>query len=242
MIKYIKYVLSLMLFSLNGFATEGDPLNISIGITGSSASFTYRSIREGDVPLTEDIVSRCEFKKGFPDNPVSWSENHINRQKGGNSFSALILENSEGQPVGVLGFGRMPVLNYNPNFKDIIETYLGFGVIRLKNPEADSKYAQDNIERVDNQGIAVLLPILPQSLGEEKIKEALKIGISVVQFLKKSTILPFEGTAPTHLIGLYHPQDPLIPALEAVGFEILAKDGFKEYYSEPRVMAHLNLK
>lgn len=210
-------------------------------VSGKSGVIAFHSITSGDDVTIAEIVSKCEFKEGFPANPTTWAQNLITRQEKGNPYSGLVLEGPEGK--GFLCFGRMPTLDYDPKFTDIIETYLGFGITRLINPEEQDKYAKSNIARVDNRGLGLILPILPESLGEESRREALKIGFSVFQFLKtKEFKLPIETTVPTHLIGLFHPDDSLVPLFESVGFQTLQKEGFSGYYDKPRVMVHRELQ
>jgi hypothetical protein len=212
----------------------------AISISGQQGHFSYHTISEKDIPEINRLASECKFTEGFPANPISWAENLVKRQNGGNSYSALILSEA-GKPVGVLGFGRMPVVNYEPKFVDIIETYVEFGVTKFVNSEAAEKYAKENIVQTQNKGLATLLPILPESLGDEKRVSALKISIDVVRFLKGSTRLPIEGTIPEYLIGLFHPADPVLPLLESAGFTILKKKGFEGFYDKERVMASLKL-
>jgi len=210
-------------------------------ILGKSGSIAFRSIASGDDATIAEIASQCEFKEGFPANPTTWAQNFITRQEKGNPYSGLVLESPEGK--GFLCFGRMPTLDYDPKFTDIIETYLSFGITRLINPEEEDKYAKSNIARVDNRGLGLILPILPESLGEESRREALKIGFSVFQFLKtQGFTLPIETTVPARLIGLFHPDDALVPFFESVGFQTIKKEGFSGYYDKPRVMVHRELQ
>jgi hypothetical protein len=211
-------------------------------ISGKSGSMTFRSIANGDEVAIAEIVSRCEFKEGFPANPTTWAQNLITRQEEkGNPYSGLVLESPEGK--GFLCFGRMTTVDYDPKFTDIIETYLSFGITKLIELETGDKYAKSNIARVGNRGLGLILPILPESMGSGSRKEALKIGLDAFQFLKnKEFTLPIETTVPTHLIGLFHPEDSLIPLFESAGFDILRKEGFFGYYDKPRVMAHIELK
>ena len=211
-------------------------------ISGRSGAIVFRSIASGDDLTIANIASQCEFKEGFPANPTTWAQNLITRQEEkGNPYSGLVLESPEGK--GFLCFGRMTTLDYDPKFTDIIKTYLSFGITRLINPEEQDKYAKSNIARVDNRGLGFILPILPEGLGKENRKEALKIGLSVFQFLKDNQfILPIETTVPTDLMGLFHPDDSLVSLFESVGFEILHKEGFFGYYDKPRVMVHIQLR
>lgn len=239
MMKYIKYIFGFVVLCSQVSAMDKVNVGPTIGVTGQQGHFSYHTITEKDIPEVSRLASECKYTEGFPD-LNTWTGNLVKRQNGGNSYSALILSDA-GKPVGVLGLGRMPVVNYEPKFVDIIETYVEFGVTKFVNPEAADKYAKENIVQIQNKGLAILLPILPESLGDEKRVSALKIGVDVVRFLKGSTRLPIEGTIPEYLIGLYHPTDPLLPLLESAGFTILKKKGFEGFYDKERVMAYLKL-
>ncbi len=243
MIKYIKYFFGFILLCSQVIAmNEGSTMEMEgTKILGKSAHFTFRSIADGDAPMINEIASQCTYKEGLPGTPTTWAQNLIKRQETVRSYSGLLLESTDGN--GFLGFGRMTTVDYDSKFVDIIETYLSFGITRLIAPEAEDKYAKGNIARVDNNGLGFILPILPESLGEESRQEALKIGVEAFQLLKNNGhTLPVEKTVPTHLIGLFHPDDSLIPLLESVGFDIIRKEGFFGYYDKPRVIAHIELK
>ena len=244
--KYASSFLVLCIFLCSkAISMEGTNIDIALEgtkISGKSNSIVFRSIASGDEVTIAEIVSNCNFKEGFPANPTTWAQNLITRQEEkGNPYSGLVLEGTTGK--GFLCFGRMPTLDYDPKFTDIIKTYQDFGITRFIDPEAQDKYEKSNIARVDNQGLGLILPVLPEFLGEELRKEALKIGVVAFQLLKnKGFTLPIETTTPTHLIGLFDPRDSLIPLFESVRFEILSKEGFFGYYDKLRVMAHLELQ
>lgn len=188
---------------------------------------------------SEDIshLHSLSYPVGLPENPISWAGNHMTRRNGGNYYNCLMIMNKSDESVAALGYGRMPVLNYEPRFTDILDTYQEFGVIKQK--DLGGGYEKDNFERVDNFGIGFILPIIPTNLSEEVKKEIIQLGTEVFQeFKKREFLLPLEKTIPHDLIALLSPQDPLVEIFQKVGFELLKKDGFFGFYDSDRVMLH----
>ena len=245
----IKYIFWFIFFITQGFSAEVPTIEFSEKkLVGNYYQLYFRSIKEGDDKIIETLVSSCDYKERLPTNPIPWAQNLISRQEDGNPYSGLMLE-IESQPVGFLCLGMMPAAGDYPGYKikehaEILQTYLDFGAIREKqNPIENPTYSREKYEAVDDCGIGFLLPILPSTLDGEIITNALKIGISAFQKLKENSIrLHKEHTIPGCVIGLFHPDDdPLMPHLRAAGFDILEKEGFKEYYKKPYSMAYNSL-
>lgn len=241
-------------------------------INGKSPYFTFRSIREEDVSAVQGIINKCEFKEGLPGSPrriTALIHTLVDRQEE-TPYSGLVIQEGESL-VAALGLGYMNVLEPDKlKAEGIVDAYVKLGIMDFIDPDGENKYAHDNIKRVDidiqdffpiwqqasltstkmgelintQKGLGTILPLIPESLGHEKIREVLKIGVNVFQVLRNAGhLLPVEETLPTHVIGLFHPKDPLIVPLKDVGFNILESEDFKIYYNaEPRVMAYYKLQ
>lgn len=202
----------------------------------TTSTHTARFIEASDI---DDIGRLCAASnpQGLPEDSAKWAENLIVRRNGGNYYSCLIVKDTADQTVAALGLGRMPSLGYEPKFTDIIDTWMNFGVIGQKSPE--NGYAKDNFERLENAGIATLLPIIPMSLTPEAQSEIIKLGAEVVQFFKdKNFVLPIEKTLPHDLITLLSPADLLCEKFKEVGFTLLEKEGYAGFYDKERVILH----
>lgn len=203
-----------------------------------TATFSARYIEPTDIGSIVDLTSRS-YPEGLPSDPSKWASNLIDRRNSGNYYGCFIVETSEEQPLAAVGFGRMPVLNYEPKFTDIMDTYLDFGIIERVDPSRVQDYAKENFRRVSNLGLGVMLPIVPTHLPSEQKIDILKLGTDVFQFLKnEGQELPIEKTLPHDLIGLFSPQDPLVESFQSIGFNVIKKEGFFGFYDKERVMVH----
>lgn len=198
---------------------------------------TARFIELSDI---EEIgsISKEACPEGLPQDVAKWAENLINRRNGGNWYSCLtIKEKEEGKIVAFLGLGRMPALNYDPKFTDIIKTWMNFKVIQQINSE--DGYNKDNFKRVENAGIAFILPIIPISLSTEDKNNIITMGTDVVEFFKsKNFLLPIEKTLPHDVITLLSSKDSLGKNFQEAGYELIEKEGFFGFYDKERIMLH----
>lgn len=210
-------------------------------ISGVSPHFVFRHIQNDDISKVKQLVNQCKFKKSLPCNIETYFNTWIKLQRQGNPYCAYIIE--EQHPVAVLGMSWLNVGALEPHCKDIIDTYMGWNIVRFKKSEAKRRYTRDNIESVDSQGVGALIPIVPMFLESENVQEILRIGIAIFRHLKKSgERLPVSNALlPTYIVDLLDPADPLIPHLQEVGFTVLSKKGFRGAATEPCVMAYCEL-
>jgi hypothetical protein len=121
---------------------------------------------------------------------------------------------------------------------------LHFGALSLKkDAPVDAKFSKEKYDLVPNCGLGMMVPVLPKALGEERTRDALRIGLQVFAQLKERGVkLPLEGTLPGYVIGLYDPADPLIPHLKAVGFDFDENPEFVKFYPpKQRILAYKKL-
>lgn len=203
-----------------------------------TSSLSARYIEPADSEDINNIASQS-YPEGLPADSVEWAKNLVKRRMGGNFYGGLMVNTLENDPVAVIGFGRMPVLNYDAKHTDIIDTFLGFGVIERLDSGSGQEYAKENFKRVDNFGVGVMLPMIPTQLTLKQKTDVLELGSSVFQFLKnQEQLLPLENTLPHDLIGLFSPQDPLLENFRSIGFNVIEKPGFFGFYDKNRVMVH----
>ena len=201
----------------------------------TTPNYTARFIEPNDI---EEIGRLCSasYPEGLPEDSGKWAENMIARRNNKNYYNCLVVSKAD-QIVAAVGLGRMPVLNYDPAFTDIIDTWLDFSVVKKKDPT--SGYEKDNFERCDNAGIAFILPIIPTGLESSDKDEIIKLGTDVIKFFKdKGFLLPLENTNPHDLITLLSPADILGKNFTNAGFLRLEKEGYLKFYDKSRVMFH----
>jgi hypothetical protein len=222
--------------------------NISTEVNG----LKFRSITIGDAGKIAELVNLCGFKEGLPENPEKgWADNLLTRHfVTPNPYTGLLIFKDD-KPVGFLTTGVMPAVGFLPGYilekhPTIIKTFIGFGAIRLKEkPDVENPtHAPQVYEQVEDGGLGMLLPVLPrQLLSESEIRTALNVGVAAFQNLRdQGKKLPRVNTSPDKVMGLFHPDDPLIKDLEAVGFMILRDKGLFEFYEKDRVLALKHLK
>lgn len=243
----VKLLKSLIAFATIAFFSNVNAMETEITLDREAEIPTIRvqtptlTARYIELKDIEDItkIAKKSYSEGLPSDPSKWASNLIDRRNGGNYYGCLMIETLENQPLAAIGFGRMPVLNYDPKFTDIIDTFLDFGVIERVDPINGQDYAKENFKRVDNFGLGVMLPMVPTDLLEEQKKDILKLGTDVFQFLKNQEFeLPLEKTKPHDLIGLFHPDDSIVEIFKAIGFNKIAKEGFFGFYDKSRVIVH----
>lgn len=220
-----------------------------------------RSITAGDEFIIEALLSRCDFTEGLPAKtekdpiyPYHWAENLKTRQQTAaapNPYSGLLIY-YKGEPTGFLCMGVMPALGIGNGYNlqshlPIVQTFEKMGAIQLKPNHQEikePKFAKDMYDKVYNCGMADFLPVIPRNFPEEHIQDALRMGVDAIKYLAKmAEPLPKgEGTIPGYIIGLFHPTDPLIIHLKAVGFVTDENPGFVEFYNKQRVMARFKLQ
>lgn len=214
--------------------------------------FTFTSAGEEDFGQLAELVSGKTFHEGFPgydkgsynsEELRGWFDSpNLARQEGPkkNLFHCYKVSHPKAGDIGFIHFGRMPsVAKYDPvKHAAIIEQFMTLGVTQKKDPAKGLE--PENIERIANRGLAQVLPILRDGLSEDIAVGVFNAAYTFAQSMAgEEYTLPIEGTNPHQLIGLFAPEDPLLPFFEKAGFAITMNEGFVEFYPpKQRVMIH----
>lgn len=252
----------LVLSFIFGFATSASAMERPRGedtfrVTSRATiqGISFFSAEEGEYKQVAELVSGKAFTEGLPgysdegefndEKLSSWFKNqNLSRQFGEkkNLFHTYNVMHPEAGDIGYIHFGRMPTLaKYDPvKHAAIIEQFMALGVTQKK--DAAGGLELDNIERVDNRGLAHMLPILKDGLEEEVVVSVLNATFAFAKKMADQGFnLPIEETKPHQLIGLFSPEDPLLSLFKRAGFEVTENAGFYEFYNKDRVMVHTRL-
>lgn len=113
----------------------------------------------------------------------------------------------------------------------IIEKWISLGVTQKKDPNGGLD--KDNIERVDNRGLAMILPYFSASVTvDQRIESVNACHQLVCELNRQGKRLPVEATNPYVTMSLFHPEDPNVVAFERSGFSVDAHPGFGWFYPQ----------
>lgn len=207
----------------------------------------------------KSTLSALQELKGYPDLATAdgkFQAQNLDRQGAGNFFHLFSVSRpSEGGevPLGFVQFGRMPTKGYQEGIEGdptahhtILNTWMDLGVTELIDPYAG--YGDTNIRRIENRGLAFILPLF---LGEVNPEERAEVLRACVGFICRVTegggVLPIEGTRPYTAISLLHPADSNVGAFIRAGFGSKTDPGFgwfypKEGVAQPRTLVVLKLE
>lgn len=218
-------------------------------------SFTLESAEEASFPMYHQILTDLPLKDGYPG--IEGAEGRFNaqniaRQKAGNLYHLYkVSYQEEGQdvvPLGLVQFGRMPSKGYpegiegNPEaHHPIIQKWMLLEITQQA-PGAVG-LADANINRIDNRGLAMILPLFNLQADEGQRRGAIETCHELVCKLTKDEFrLPVEQTIPHVAMSLFHPEDPNIQLFAQNGFEVDENPGFGWFYPtsegvpQPRTM------
>lgn len=210
--------------------------------TSPQISLSTRAIGEQDAPHLQNIMNAC-FQEGLPASAESYTSNMVKRAETGNAFTCYFFHDTSSPETtqAAVGFGRMPASGYKAaEHADILTHFIDLGVLRKKDEQAGLDEA--NLERIENRGVGVILPMLPLALSAQYKLCVLKQAKALFEsFATEGKTLPIEKTQPHQLIGLFHPDDTLIPLMLEAGFTLTIKEGFDAFYNKNRIMVHASL-
>lgn len=201
----------------------------------------------------QETFGRCN-PNGLPapEKLPAWYANLQKRREMGNEWNIYQLTSPEGHKLYV-SFGVMPTRTpYKPvEHHDILKTFISLGIIRHVDQAAQT-FEQKALERVDERGLAIMLPFFPrldpevQSVGEYSRLCTQSFGFCAAiaqHFAMKKALLPREVAQAYRLIALLSPVEnlPLILFAQQAGFEVIENKWFKEFYGDPRAMLVANL-
>lgn len=218
-------------------------------------SFTVESADEGSLPMYCQILANLPLKEGYPS--VEGAEGRFNmqniaRQKAGNVYHLYkISYQEEGQDavsLGLIQFGRMPSKAYQEGIEGnpeahhpIIQKWMSLEITRQA--PGTVGLADASIERIDNRGLAMILPLFNLQADEGQRRGAIQTCYELVCKLTKDEFrLPQEQTIPHVAMSLFHPEDPNIKLFVDNGFVEDKNPGFGWFYPtsegvpQPRTM------
>ncbi|MBX9786765.1 MAG: hypothetical protein K2Y08_05455 [Alphaproteobacteria bacterium] len=157
------------------------------------------------------------------------------------TLSSQINGNDEIFPLGFIQFGRLPSRGYAEGNEahptahhPIIQKCISLGITKQIDPEG--AFNDANLERIENRGLAMILPLFTPDISPEDRVGAIEATYKFVcEFTKRGKTLPVEGTLPYVAVSLFHPSDPNIAAFETSGFAADADEGFGWFYPQAGV-------
>lgn len=158
-------------------------------------------------------------------------EHHLKRVEEGNPYHLYTVKTACGELIGYVHLGVMPTMGYClPAHCPIVDKWISLGVIE--------KVCEDNcLHRIDNRGIAFILPILKDDLTRGEEESTINASYYMLKSLRaEGKLLPNENTLPYQVIGLFKPSNDLINSFEGAGFTVDENDGFYKFYNKDRVM------
>lgn len=163
---------------------------------------------------------------------------NLDRQKAGNPFHLYSLTFGK-ENIGFLQLGRMPCVGYEegPDEKNqtahhpIIEKFMNLGL--TQKADQDAGFKKENIQRVENRGVAAILPMFRPEVTENVRQKVITSTFELIRhFTSHGKTLPVENTTPHVVVGLFHPDDPIVNTFRQTGFEVDDNPGFRWFYPD----------
>jgi len=243
-----------LLFSLSfsqvfaGFEEDEKERTVKWKHPKTEEELTFKSASELDFYAYSTALKSLPIKDGYPaldgQTVDRFTAQNLDRQKNGNPyhFYRLFFKGKERQvDLGFVQFGRMPTLGYEEGIAEkgmehhpIIQTWMKLGITQQKSSVGGLK--KDNIERIGNRGIAMILPIFPKEVQESKdLKEIRDTAIEACYEMicwraQQGKLLPVEETIPHAVISLFRPDDSTVLSYLSTGFVGDDNPGFGWFY------------
>jgi hypothetical protein len=217
--------------------------------------FFLKSAESDSFENYTETLAALPIKAGYP--AVEASEQlfklqNTDRQGAQNPYHLYTLSsqrdgNDEIFPLGFIQFGRMPSRGYPEGIEahptvhhPIIQKWMSLEI--TKQIDLEGGFKDDNLERIENRGLAMILPLFTSDISQEDRGGAVEVAYKMVcEFTRRGKTLPIEGTLPYWAVGLFHPSDSNIGAFQAGGFVADAHEGYAWFYPkdgvpQPRTM------
>ncbi|MBY0291974.1 MAG: hypothetical protein K2W92_01635, partial [Alphaproteobacteria bacterium] len=135
-------------------------------------------------------------------------------------------------------FGRMPSKGYAEGIEGhphahhpIIEKWISLGITQKVDPEGS--LGDDNIERIENRGLAMILPLFSVEANDSQRRGAIETSFEFVRQLReRQSLLPVESTLPHAAMSLFHPADPNVQRFTENGFDGDSNPEFGWFYPQ----------
>lgn len=216
----------------------------------TSEQFILESTDKESYNSYVETLKSLPMKEGYPSEKeaqTSFNNQNINRQTAKNLYHLYTLsyqdKKNETSSLGFVQFGRMPTLGYpegteeNPTaHHEIIKTWEKLKITTQISEKEGFK--KDNFERIENRGLAVILPLFNTGLLKEEkissIEACYKLVCKFTNLAKESgqekDLLPIEKTLPHYVISLFDPEDGNIDSFQENGFSVDKNEGFGWFY------------
>lgn len=209
--------------------------------------FTFTSASESDFYAYSKALKSLPIKDGYPaldgQTVDRYTAQNLDRQDGDPyhfyrlSFKGERIE----ADLGFVQFGRMPTLGYDEGITPggtehypIIQTWMDLGITRQKSSMGG--LGKENMERIENRGIAMIVPIFPKEVQEREDlgrirSEAIEACYEMICWrAQQGKLLPVEKTDPEVVISLFCPDDPTRLSYLSAGFQQNDNPGFGWFY------------
>lgn len=246
--KLVVLVVTFLPFILNQGYAHWDEFKIFEGADGSMAiraRYILPSGRKIDIRSTSQDdrkrylkLMKNQHKDAYiPYKAADYFFTHYNlfRQKAG-LLCHLYSFSSDGTELGFIQIGRLKTFGVffngawreydTENWEKVMQTWIRLGIIKQK--ERDEECVPSNLERIEERGLARILPILNLALGEKDQEAALEACFHLISRFqeegvrllaeKKVDSYEEESTLPYQVIGEFKQDDPIIDRLQNIGF------------------------
>jgi len=187
--------------------------------------------------LLVEKASLCGLPNPHEDNLGNWFyEHHLRRVEDGSPYHLYVVKTQCGQRLGYVHLGVMPTLGYcKSTHAAILSKWVSLGVLEEVKDECNP--CECTFKRVDNRGLAFILPILKDDLSRGEEEYAINASINMLKcFVAEGKLLPCENTIPYQVVGLFKPTNDIINSFEGVGFKVDENEGFYKFYHKDRAM------
>jgi hypothetical protein len=171
-----------------------DPASFS----GTFKGLTIRTVQPGDEAILTKIFGETTHK-GVGD--PSGLANQLKRLAGPNLFAwAIVFQ--EKTPIAAMQIGRQPT-NTAYDKAEHAPLLRAFSAICGTTYDLSSegeKLKPEDVTRVDNLGIASLMPVIPDALDETLAVHAIQAGVEMIKALAVRHLLPLEHTKPAAIL------------------------------------------
>ncbi|MBY0501915.1 MAG: hypothetical protein K2P93_07950 [Alphaproteobacteria bacterium] len=246
-----KLVILVVIFSsfiLNQGYAHWDEFKIFRGEDGSKsikASYTLPSGRKVDIRSTSQddrmrylALAKNQYQEGYIPHKIAdyfFTRYNLLRQKEGLLWH-LYSFSSEGKELGFIQIGRLKTFGVffkgawreysSENWEKVMQTWISLEIIKQK--ERDVECALPNLERIEERGLARILPILDLTLSEEDQEAALEACFHLISRFqqegerllaeKKAESYEEESTLPYQVVGEFKQDDSIVHRLQSIGF------------------------
>jgi hypothetical protein len=224
--------LSLVSFSLLTSKTaeataEGfvaDPESFS----GTFKGLTIRTVQAGDEAILTELYGKTTHK-GV--GAISGLANQLQRLAASNLFAWAIVS-LEGGPIAAMQIGRQPTGTAYDKVEHapLLQAFSAICGATYDLSGEGEKLKPENVTRTNNQGIASLMPVIPDDLDDTLAVHAIQAGVEMIKALAASHLLPLESTRPAVILAPADTSSRMPSLLARAGLTISDKPFWTKLY------------